>query len=113
MDKNDHYEFVMNPSKSTQYIVEIVLGMNQKYDKLFKTKNLLKKLKRDINIQMYLKQGYLDYYNFLQNYSLNLPNSKGSKLFLEFLIKEFKVLYRNIMFNNISLSYTYARNVHA
>ena len=95
-------ELVINPTKLTQsIIVDDVLALYKKHENNFLLKSFFARFRRDIVIKLYLKSDYMDYYNYLKNYtSLN----RGDKT-LKDLKLEFNNFYNKLIFNNFALVY--------
>ena len=104
--------FATNPSKITEHLVNIVLKLNEKHESDFKEKNPLKKFANELKINLYLKEGYKDFYEFLKSYKIpyNISAEKNSIKKLALLFEEFEYIYDRIMLNNFALAYAYAKN---
>jgi len=102
MVKIDTGEFVSNPSKITEKLVEIVSGLNKKYEEDASSKGL-RKFKIDFKIKLYLKKGFRDYFKELESFKLGKGN-------LKFLFSEFEREYEKIILNNFALIYAFQEN---
>lgn len=98
--------FVRNPSKMTGHILSIINRLSLEQLKAFHTKQIVNKFISDIKINLYLKEGYLEFYRDLNAYKV--PIFTDRKIYL--LIKEFSRFYKKIIFHNFALAYYYARN---
>jgi len=88
-------EFVNNPSETSKILVNIVDKLNKEQEDSLKG---LKKIQTQFKFQLYIKEDYKKYYQFLKNY--NLQDSSFDEL-----CEEFESLYRKLLFNNYALAY--------
>ena len=103
MDNNYLNEFVNNPSEISKELVRIVSKITKKYDSGFKS-GIIRKFLVHLKINLYLKGGYKEYYNFLNNYDVQkLKNLSLSELFLEF-----ENFYDPLIFNNVALAFLFS-----
>lgn len=103
-------ELVSNPSNITQHIVEIVVGANTKYEDLLNKKVSFRRFALNVKLNMYLKNDFHEFYQFLCDYKAPEFNTFNKKERLQKLFNEFKFLYEKLIFNNIALAYHYALN---
>lgn len=104
LNQND---LIVNPTPASKTLVEIVASLSQKYDDLFKSKDFFHQYKRSVMVRLYLKEGYKDYYKYLQGYSLPNLIENDHRHNLRILVSEFKCLYDKLLLNNYSLAYQY------
>lgn len=107
-DQAETEEFVVNPSKATKRLVDIVLRLQNRYDAQLKTKNPIKKIRVIFKIKIYFEAGYREFFYFLKDYKIPSQDLSGIKK-LDLLFKEFEKIYDKLIFNNIVLAY--ARSV--
>ena len=103
-------ELAIDPTRVSEHIVDLVLQLNNKYEATCTSKNVLKKIKFAFNIKMYLKNGYLDYYNYLKSSMPPMLKSQNSIPRLTLLFEEFEKIYLRLIFNNFALVHAYASN---
>ena len=101
-------EIVTNPSVITRHLVGIVSRLNAKHESKFNTKNFFSIFIYGVKIRLYLKEGFRDFYEFLQNYSTPLyPETMPGTQKIIALFGEFEKVYDQLIFNNISLGFAH------
>jgi hypothetical protein len=103
-------EFVRNPTKITEHLVEIVLQLSNKYESQFQSRNILRKFLIDFKIRMYMKENYKEYFLFLRGHKPPNISDQDRIKELDLLFKEFRRLYDKLIFNNFALAYAYTLN---
>ncbi len=104
----DYTDFVKDPSRITQHLVEIVEKLDNKAKNEFFSNSFIKKFFRDFKLLKYCKKDYVDFYNFISNYEVPKLN-KNVKNNLKTLFNEFEKFYENLIFHNTALSYYYLK----
>jgi len=108
--KNLNYnleDFINNPTKISEHLIEIILETKKKYDLLLKSSNFISNLINTTKIRLWYLNKHLDIYNFLKTYKpyqikKNKPfeNIKG-------LFGEFNIIYDVVSLNNLLLTYAF------
>lgn len=101
-------EIVSNPSVITQHMLGIVSRLNEKHEKKFHTKNFFSIFVYGVKLRLYLKEGFGDFYGFLQNYTPPpyLETMTGTRK-IKALFGEFEKVYDKLIFNNIALGFAH------
>lgn len=100
-------ELVSDPTVSTKSLIDRILKCNAPYESDIRSGHPLKLFLINFKVQMYLKNGYSEFYRFFLNYKVPEFNGKG-QCCLEQMLDEFEHLTRKLIFHNICLAYDYA-----
>ena len=92
-------ELILNssPSRISQDIFQIIEDIYKKQERFFTSKNPYTQFKKEMTKQLYLKEGYKSYFQFLHNYHIPLQETFSQ------LIGRFKNDYTKLLFNNFIL----------
>lgn len=109
MSKTDTNEFISNPSKASESLVNNVVELNKKYEKLFTSKNIFIQLNREMKIVLYLKADYLKVIEQLSKYKVPATKSKNFRRNVKELLTEFEFIYDKLIYNNFILAKEYLK----
>ena len=108
--KNLNYnleDFINNPTKISEHLVEIVLEIKKKYDLLLKSSNFISNFINTVKIRLWYLNKYLDIYNFLKTYKpYQMKKDKPFKN-IKGLFDEFNIIYDVVSLNNLLLTYAF------
>lgn len=100
-------EFIENPSSLSKHLVSIVNRLNGKYSQLYLSTKTVAIIKKEIKLKLYLKQGWKDYYKFLNKYYLPSFSTQPLVEQIKQLFIEFERFYDKAIFNNFILASVY------
>jgi len=108
--KNLNYnveDFISNPTKISEHLVEIILETKKKYDLLLKSNNFISNLINTVKIRLWYLNKYFDIYNFLKTYKPYQMEKNKSFENIKGLFDEFSIIYDVVSLNNLLLTYAF------
>ena len=102
----DAVEIVTNPSRSSEEIITIIARLAKKHEASIRAGNAFRRLGAAFRLQMYIRDGFRDFYTFLRGYSDPAGVSSLSGMAkIRALCAEFERIYDRIILNNFAIAF--------